>query len=306
MKVHSHIPLAATLCLCVLRYSEEFSVIVQISALSQRSHLSSNGDLSFQTTRLYADNDEDDNEVQDEGASPMSSTTELPAQARLLKDQLMKLAQRTSRGFKASGEERKEARKIIFELAEYNPTADPARAFYESGAGSTASATIVGKWTLVYTDAPDITFLEQNLLAKLGRIGQECDPPYLKNVIEWKRPTWAASLPFSGDDNARVIQKVVTEASATPDKPAMVKLDLTGVQVETDTYGEVSDLQTAIQDKGLVAGLLQLRPIDAQAPIKTPFGDAEILYLDDDLRIQKTGQNYIGVNIRMSLEDEWF
>ena len=66
--------------------------------------------------------------------------------------------------------------------------------------------------------------------AKLGRIGQECSPPFIKNVIEWKRPDWASSLPFSGTKSSRVLQKVCCKGSSNPSKPAVVDLKLVGLE----------------------------------------------------------------------------
>ncbi len=144
-----------------------------------------------------------------------------------------------------------------------------------------------------------------NSVATLGRIGQECKPPTIKNVIEWKRPEWAANLPFSGTDDSRVLQKVVTSASASPNKPTIVELKLAGFEVSTpDSDDQEEDLSQAIQNKGLIAGLLQSRPVNIEG-LKAPFGQFEILYLDDELRIILT-RGYVAVNLRMSRDNEWF
>jgi hypothetical protein len=234
--------------------------------------------------------------------------------ASRLKQDLLALAAQTKRGFKATSKERKQARDLIFQLGDLNPTAEPARAYYSNSNGNNGSTApgLTGKWTLMYTDAPDITSLDSgaNSLATLGRIGQECKPPTIKNVIEWKRPTWAANLPFSGTDDSRVLQKVVTEATASPDKPTIVDLKLAGFEVSTtdsdnEEGGDLS-IPQAIQNKGLIAGLLQSRPINVQGPLKAPFGQFEVLYLDDELRIIQTGQNFLAVNLRMSSDNEWF
>jgi len=227
-----------------------------------------------------------------------------------LQKQLLKLATSTNRGFTASPSERKEAREIIFDLANYNPTAEPASPFYNSTslASDDGSPTLAGKWTLVYTDAPDITGLDIGgplATAKLGRIGQECNPPYIKNVIEWKRPDWAGVLPFSGTDQSRVLQKVVTEASASPDKPLMVDLKLAGIEVVgAGSSSSDKSLEEAIELDGLPAAWFQKNPLELKGPLTAPFGQFEILYLDDEFRIIKTGQNFLAVNIRN--EENWF
>jgi hypothetical protein len=106
------------------------------------------------------------------------------------------------------------------------------------------------------------------------------------------------------------LQKVVTEATASPDKPTIVDLKLAGFEVSTtdsdnEEGGDLS-IPQAIQNKGLIAGLLQSRPINVQGPLKAPFGQFEVLYLDDELRIIQTGQNFLAVNLRMSSDNEWF
>jgi hypothetical protein len=257
-----------------------------------------------------------------------SATSSLNTEkASKLKQELLTLAAETNRGFKATSKERQRARALIFQLGDLNPTAEPARAYYPKSNQADATAipipvpagpggTIAGKWTLAYTDAPDITSLDSAAggpnsvlaLATLGRIGQECQPPTIKNVIEWKRPAWAANWPFSGTDDSRVLQKVVTAASASPDKPTIVELKLAGFEVSTpDTdsaKNQEEDLPRAIQSKGLIAGLLQSRPVNIEG-LQAPFGQFEILYLDDELRIILT-RGYVAVNLRMSSDNEWF
>jgi hypothetical protein len=232
-----------------------------------------------------------------------------PTVVRLQKE-LLQLATATNRGFTASQQERKRAREIIYNLADYNPTTEPASPFYNSTTitNDDASPTLAGKWTLVYTDAPDITGLDAGgplATAKLGRIGQECKPPYIKNVIEWQRPDWADFLPFAGTDESRVLQKVVTEASASPDKPLLVNLKLAGFEVTSPlSNSTMGNLQEDIQKVGLPAAWFSRNPIKLQGPLTAPFGQFEVLYLDDEFRIIKTGQNFLAVNVRN--EQDWF
>lgn len=255
-----------------------------------------------------------------------------------LKEELFKCAERLNRGFQATKNERDQVKDLIFQLAPLNPTKEPASPYYEnaskmvaatsstSGSGTSEDAskscTLSGKWTLIYTDAPDITGLDtsRNPLStsELGRIGQECSPPYIKNVIEWKRPEWARSLPFSGSDETRILQKVVTSASASPEKPRIVNLKVAGLELEagSSTNGgggdddssspATSDLSSRIEKDGLIAGLLSANPVDLKGPLNPPFGQFEVLYLDDELRIIKTYQNYLAVNRRIPKGEEWF
>ncbi len=116
-----------------------------------------------------------------------------------LKRELKTCGEKTDRGFRASSEEQNKIRRTIFQLAARNPTSAPAEAYFslapnKSGPSKSASSTFLlkGKWTLIFTDAPDITSLKNplNPLADLARIGQECDPPTITNVIEGKAPVW--------------------------------------------------------------------------------------------------------------------
>lgn len=252
-----------------------------------------------------------------------------------LKSDLVELAERTKRGFTASADEKRKAKQIVESLQRFQSVPDPARSYYDPSAissvtagdrnsessSSSSSIGIAGKWTLIYTDAPDITGLDTSRnpfsTAKLGRIGQECNPPYIKNVIEWLRPDWAKGLPFSGSDESQILQKVVTTGSATPAKPTFVELKVAGLELEaggsddtTNDSGESSSSNNVvenIQRRGLPAGILSMNPIDLKGPLNPPFGRFEILYLDDELRVIRTSQNFLAVNRRIvNKEDEWF
>ena len=168
---------------------------------------------------------------------------------------------------------------------------------------------------MIYTDAPDITSLDTSSgpfsTAKLGRIGQECNPPSIKNVIEWQRPDWATNLPFSGSESSRVLQKVCCEGVANSD--TTVDLSIVGLEIngrETSS-GERSSSSSS---SGLMDSVLngpsaffESNPIELKGILTAPFGKFDILYLDDDMRITKTYQGYYAVNTRISKkEDEWF
>lgn len=248
-----------------------------------------------------------------------STTTENP-EVQTLKSELVKLADRTKRGFTASAAEKRKANEIIQSLQRLQTIPDPAKSYYDKSSTSsvttgendgTSNISISGKWTLIYTDAPDITGLDTTRnpfsTAKLGRIGQECDPPYIKNVIEWVRPDWAKDLPFSGSDESRILQKVVTSGSATPSKPTFVDLKVAGLElVAGESNSNGSNVVETIQSQGLAAGLLSINPVDLKGPLNPPFGRFEILYLDEEFRAIRTSQNFLAVNKRCSKDDEWF
>mmetsp|Transcript_8090 Transcript_8090/g.11758 ORF Transcript_8090/g.11758 Transcript_8090/m.11758 type:complete len:283 (+) Transcript_8090:28-876(+) len=229
------------------------------------------------------------------------------SEAEQLKAELLQLGDSTERGFEASQEDRKRAKDIIDQLEKLNPTSEPASPYY-SDFTYIPGSNISGKWTLIYTDAPDITTLGKTTPgALLGRIGQECNPPYIKNVIEWKRPKWASALPFSGSDESRILQKVCTKGKASPDNPLQLELELAGLELvtapEADSVTSKS-LFDSITNQGLPVGLLQQNPVSLEGPLTAPFGKARILYLDEQLRILKTNQNFVAVNIRS--DPEWF
>lgn len=136
--------------------------------------------------------------------------------------------------------------------------------------------------------------------AKLGKIGQECTPPYIKNVIEWKRPEWASLIPFSGNEGDRVLQKVCCKGSADKSKPTTVVLKLVGLElagVEENASDEVDS------SNGGPATFLKNFPVELEGPLSLTFGKFDVLYLDDDMRITRTNQGYTAINIR---EEEWF
>ncbi len=279
-------------------------------------------------------------------------------QRQALKLSLMFQAQDVKRGFDATNEQRKEISKVIQQLASLNPTKEPAAAYYEtikSNAmgdnddqgqdGRQSAPSLSGKWTLIYTDAPDITGLDPSASAaaslipppppsaKLGRIGQQCNAgeKTIKNIIEWKRPDWlgnilngAAAASTDDSSNSRVLQKVVCEASASPERPFVVDLTLVGFELVGETApggssssgggGGASSSSEKTKLPGLAsfssilnegpASILSKIPISLRGPLKAPFGKFEIQYLDEEIRIVKTGQGYYAVNLRES--QPWF
>jgi hypothetical protein len=275
-------------------------------------------------------------------ASPTTTTTTTTLDD--VKRQLIDLGAATDCGFRARPVDRNRARDLISELSGFAFVAEPARDYYNDktktsvwdapsdavpDGDSIPAPTLRGQWTLIYTDAPDITSLAgTNPWAELGRIGQDCSaPPLIQNVIEWKRPSWAANLPWSGSDQSRVLQKVITRGSARPSRPTTVNLAVAGLKLqsrrrpssanvsgrneEADNTTDINKdglgrLLDNIQSEGLIAGLLQNQAVDLRGPWNPPLGSFEILYLDQDFRITRTNQNYVAVNTRVQPGDEWF
>jgi PAP_fibrillin len=242
-----------------------------------------------------------------------------------LKEVLKEIARQSSRGFQATQSQRKRAEEVLEELSRLNPSQDPARDYYPNpgvNGSSPHSSSLCGKWTLIYTDAPDIVGLgAPNVLAELGRIGQHCDPPFIKNVIEWKRPAWSTDLLSSLLPSnvapalpRRVLQKVITKARASSEEPLRVQLDVAGLQVSFDEEtalssedGGENNSGTTVQARGLFGSYLSNAILDVQGPLSLPFGEFRVLYLDDAFRAIRTFQGYIAVNVRIqSTGDAWF
>jgi PAP_fibrillin len=265
-----------------------------------------------------------------------ASRNAVPTTLEDVKRQLIDLGAATNCGFRARPVDRNRARDLIKDLSGFATVAEPARDYYNdkseastldssSNTDMLAAPTLRGQWTLIYTDAPDITSLgSTNPWAELGRIGQDCSaPPLIQNVIEWKRPSWATNLPGSGSDQSRVLQKVITRGSARPSHPTTVNLAVAGLALQSRrssvnvSEGNEADttainrnglgrLLESIQSEGLIAGLLQNQAVDLRGPWDPPLGSFEILYLDQDFRVTRTNQNYVAVNTRVQPGDEWF
>lgn len=246
-------------------------------------------------------------EIDSDVTSELSDNYDISPEAKQAKQDMLDVSLASDRGFSASSSDRSKAKKIVDILAKNNPTEEPAAAYYPDNKNDNSKATLSGKWTLIYTDAPDITSLSSTTpTAQLGKVGQECNPPMIKNVIEWKKPKWASALPFSGSDDSRILQKVCCEGIANPDKPTEVDLKIVGLDLlgKDDSDNEPSKSSDIQLFNGPVSLLKQLGPLELRGFVKPPFGKFEILYLDEDMRIIRTYQGYLAVNIRE--EKEWF
>lgn len=238
-----------------------------------------------------------------------------------LKLSLRFLAQDTQRGFRASAEQVMEMKRILSQLEIRNPTKEPASAYYTTKCyGNKSGPDISGNWTLVYSDAPDITSLDMSMTSstlplppasKLGRIGQMCDSEEgtISNIIEWLQPDWAQNI-FSTSSKSppRVLQKVVCVATSNPENPTVVNLQIAGLELIGVSENDGDDNSILPSFSSLIengpAVLLAKQPIRLRGPLKVPFGKFEIKYLDDDMRIIKTGQGFYAVNIREP--NPWF
>jgi len=175
----------------------------------------------------------------------------------------------TDRGFKRDRAQTDRVKQCVSALAAVAPPPAPLE---------------TADWTLLWTDAPDITSLSGGPLGPtLGRIGQEISTAEgtIVNVIEWAPASW---LPGDfGDD--RVDQRVVT--TFVEDPPGRVKLSIKGA---------------GVRPRRVLGRDLPGTPFDFSGLLTLPFGEFDVLYNDGDLRVVKTGQNYYSVNARKDSE----
>ena len=141
-----------------------------------------------------------------------------------------------------------------------------------------------GDWTLLWTDAPDITGLGSSLpfAPTLGRIGQEISAAdgTVVNVIEWRPASLLTTLRSELSEDS-VEQRVVT--GFTEATPGDVKLVLKGA---------------GLRPRRVLNRDLELGPYDTTGLFSLPFGEFKVLYNDGSLRVVKTGQNFYSVNER--------
>ena len=311
------------ICCILLLHITPFPLQSTVSAFSSNCKILSNKafvNQYEQKSNNYANNIY--TQRQSQNMSEMDVPSDVDISMKYLSDveeakkDLQMLSITTNRGFDASASDRKEAKKIVDILKRNNPTSEPASAYYENVSNdddddddendndNPVKGTLAGKWTLIYTDAPDITSLSSTPTAKLGRIGQECNPPEIKNVIEWKKPDWASNIPFSGNENSRILQKVCCEGVATPERPNEVDLKIVGLDLLGDDDESINFEETNGNIyNGPVSILKQTGPLELRGFVKPPFGKFEVLYLDENMRVIKTYQGYLAVNVR---DEEWF
>ncbi|GMH61362.1 hypothetical protein TrRE_jg6868, partial [Triparma retinervis] len=97
------------------------------------------------------------------GGEPLyfqENAVSVAAQLLLKKADLVKIGEDTKFGINANKGVRREAESIIESLV-------------NSKERDYSLTSCVGKWTLIYTDAPDITSLDRLPTSQLGRVGQE-------------------------------------------------------------------------------------------------------------------------------------
>jgi len=231
---------------------------------------------------------------------PLGATIDSPAieegEWSSVRSELLARAKACKGGFEASREDRKAMEDLIQRVAVWNPTRQPAAAYYAepAAAGGPEEASLSGEWTLAYTDAPDIISLDQNPLSEVARIGQVCDSSAgtIANVIEWRPRSWLRGQPAASFlEKDLVEQRVVLRAQADPAQPSRVDLFVEGLDL----------IPRTVLGNPLVGRQLQLRgPLSG----RIPFGSFDVLYLDEALRITRTYQGYYAVNVKRDRDAE--
>ena len=200
----------------------------------------------------------------------VESVDDAPDAVAEAKDALLQAIAGTDRGFKKDKSAAASVRNAIHALSD--------------AAKDLAPVPLDGDWTLLWTDAPDITGLGSSLpfAPTLGRIGQEISAAdgTVVNVIEWRPASLLSTLRSELAEDA-VEQRVVT--GFTEATPGDVKLVLKGA---------------GLRPRRVLNRDLELGPYDTTGLFSLPFGEFKVLYNDGSLRVVKTGQNFYSVNER--------
>lgn len=191
-----------------------------------------------------------------------------PDAVAVAKDALLRAIQGTERGFKKDKSMAADVRNAIHALADAAKDLTP--------------VPLDGDWTLLWTDAPDITSLESGLpfAPTLGRIGQEisAEEGTVVNVIEWRPAALLTTFRAELAEDS-VEQRVVT--GFTEASPGDVKLVLKGA---------------GLRPRRVLNQDLELGPYDAVGPLSLPFGEFRVLFNDGLLRVVKTGRDHYSIN----------
>ncbi|CAL1145089.1 unnamed protein product [Cladocopium goreaui] len=170
------------------------------------------------------------------------------------KEALLEGIKSVDRGFSATEEQRSMIREKIDELVRWNPSLEPAKK-------------LGGEWTLIYTNAPDILNIPTTPFSSIGRIGQEIDSTkgIIANVIEYRPSSLASGLKEAATEDA-LVQRVYTEYTVTSENSVELQIRGLGVDPQRVFGFEVPEA-------------LKLK---VQGPLSLPFGNFEVLYLDEE------------------------
>lgn len=202
--------------------------------------------------------------------SAASQPQQAESQRLAARGALLEAIKSLDRGFAATKENRSDVSGRIADLVRWNPTSDP-------------TSKLGGNWTLIYTDAPDIIGIPTSPFSTLGRIGQEIDASSgtIANVIEYRPSSFAVGIKDSVLEDA-FVQRVFTDYKVA--SPTTVELNIRGLGLAPQRIFGV-DVPEAFK-------------VNLRGPLSAPFGKFEILYLDEEIRIIRTGQGWYSVNRR--------
>jgi len=214
---------------------------------------------------------------QPSAASAVSATADAgtaPTAAEALLDAVRGL----DRGMAASAADRKRVNALIDDCAAVNPTL---------GRGADAVAELgTSTWSLLYTDAPDILGIRGGPLARVDRIGQEITPSEnrIANVIEYCPSEAALRLGGALVRGDRVTQRVLLGYETSGGD--LVDLKLQGISLTPNMF-----LGQSVSPSRKLAG-----GFGGQIPAPT-FGAFDYVYFDGIVRIVKTKQGWVSINV---------
>lgn len=246
-----------------------------------------------------------------------------------LKEELFSALQTLDRGFEASASDQKNVAAIVQRLSALSPEAAPAPKLLS----------VDSKWRLIYSDAPDIvgptaagrgrigqrveaTNSRIGLLSFLSHAALQCSSPTFPRNHHTSKPSFQtahsprtvlhqcfkALVTHCTHLLADMVAVNLVEAlppsplQSLPFPPPSLQLEVTlGAEAVSDTEVRLSLLGTSAAPGSPKLpfptpslGLPLLFPL--------PFGSFSILYYDGDLRVIKTAQGYLGINMREQAE----
>jgi hypothetical protein len=213
---------------------------------------------------------------------PIKSSTTLDVQAR--KAELLEVVQDLGYGLKETGEQAKRIQEIIASLRESKTKiSSPALAFAPPGTPSSSyqKSILTGKWDLKYTNAPDVLNIGKIPGVKLKYVGQKVDTVAntITNVIYCDGPLASEQEVYVG---------------IRPVSPTRVELDFLGTKIKLKKiFGRTSILGFKVDDiKPFEIAFDQEQVKKSLAKDNRPTPAFELEYLDENLRIHRTAENY--------------
>eukprot|EP00931_Biecheleriopsis_adriatica_P012101 TRINITY_DN113203_c0_g1_i1.p1 TRINITY_DN113203_c0_g1~~TRINITY_DN113203_c0_g1_i1.p1 ORF type:complete len:280 (+),score=18.86 TRINITY_DN113203_c0_g1_i1:23-841(+) len=188
--------------------------------------------------------------------------------AATLKEQVIKKGAELQRGTSMTAKESGRFRELLLELAALNPTSKPAEAW-----GTVpGTSSLLGKWELVWSDAPDVARPESVKTEQeiaLDGTGRRT----ITNIVE-------VPLPWGTVELGVETLAMVTSSSE-------IDLKIRGIDAKkSDSWP-------------WFVPFINIFDLIPKSENGSPFGSFQVLYLDESLRITKTNSGYYAVNKRI-------